>query len=371
MEPAIPGPIRYAECWNCQLRFGFSESSIREDFPVQCRTCKQPIQWQDEIESPQAMSMEKIRDDGPIHIGDVVAFRESSNQSLEVKRVAGLDHQSVELRLGDLWIDGRRWQKNLEQFLRMALLVDVLPVDVVQSITTSHRIGKDFWLNHGERVGSETVGDFGILFPRWDRPMVSPCRIELQYRDQKIEMQFDPLSPSAVRCTIIYQEETRSEYELEIRDGSWFAMACVDGRWLFGSTDASHVIAEVSGDPEKSEKTETNLSDSARVHERTDQQLQCRWIGFEGLATEAWLIRDLYLETPGKAETRFEPFEGLILLGDNVQLSQDSRQRSWDRMPKSHLMYRIIDPVEPLSNLQRQRRLFLSTSTTGEGALIK
>ncbi len=80
-----------------------------------------------------------------------------------VKRVAGLPHEHVEILAGDLWRDGRRQTKDLDSFLRSAILVDALHED-------SHPMPK--WVAHRENQRPRTVSD--LTSEEWYRFVPDP-----------------------------------------------------------------------------------------------------------------------------------------------------------------------------------------------------
>ena len=56
--------------------------------------------------------------------GDLVAFTPHDEpDELAIKRIVGLPGETVELRDGDVWIDGQPWRKTWEQFLEVAIVV--------------------------------------------------------------------------------------------------------------------------------------------------------------------------------------------------------------------------------------------------------
>ncbi len=69
--------------------------------------------------------------DKPLEIGDVVVFDPSSieedhsdQQPLQLKRVVGLPGQKVEIRDGELWVDGSQHIASTDLFIDRAILVD-------------------------------------------------------------------------------------------------------------------------------------------------------------------------------------------------------------------------------------------------------
>jgi len=91
---------------------------------------------------------------------EIVAFRDPGRPSrLTVKRVVGLPGESVQIRHGDVYIDGQIARKSLDTQFTMAVLVDDASVK-----TTKHGAAKPSWRPHSAESRWIAMHD-GFVYP--------------------------------------------------------------------------------------------------------------------------------------------------------------------------------------------------------------
>lgn len=128
MAPALLGPHRSLTCPNCG--FQYCCDALDEPPPGKRALCPNCWSWGDELASVPASGGERLllvrgglRPLSPRR-WSVVAFRGPYRASrVQVKRVLGLPGEVVELRCGDLYINGQIVRKTLQQQHALAQLV--------------------------------------------------------------------------------------------------------------------------------------------------------------------------------------------------------------------------------------------------------
>ncbi|QDV22427.1 S26 family signal peptidase [Aureliella helgolandensis] len=127
MEPTLLGPQSVVRCEECgELgQVPWQAETLR--FPVRCYRCggvclltEETIAGQRVLLSPTPIARKHPR-------LAVVGFRASKQAAVQVKRVWGLPGESVAIRQGELWIDGKWFQKGFAELEQVAVPIAVFP----------------------------------------------------------------------------------------------------------------------------------------------------------------------------------------------------------------------------------------------------
>ena len=303
---------------------------------------------------------------------DVVAFRASESASQTyVKRVAGLPGESVQIRGGDVYVDGTIARKNLAQQRAMAILVHNagytprrtpgLPPRWRAEADTTHWLSRRGCFSH---PGVQEAGVDWLTYQHWERVPGEPGCAQP--------------SPVLSRCCYNPQGATRAQYLHPIGDlllGFRVGSLSGEGRLLLRATDGRESFqaeiqpaagaCEVSrnGRPIESGLLEGGASSWRNVHVEVslvDRQFlvaldgrvvaSCPYdgdspslgsdrpfsIGVEGLdltIDQVRIYRDVYydsqplrIRTQGATANCVQLGSGeYLVLGDNSPISEDSR----------------------------------------------
>ncbi len=128
MAPALPGPHRNIVCRACGLRFPCDSEWLPPGGDAICPNCyfpDNPI-----ADFPPRPGARLIVDRAawtfftPRRWQPFVLVDPCDPRAWAVKRLVGLPGERIEIRAGDVWIDGRRAQKDLDALRSLAILVD-------------------------------------------------------------------------------------------------------------------------------------------------------------------------------------------------------------------------------------------------------
>lgn len=146
MAPAMIGPHYPARCHRCQQAWVLAAETIKNSRGFACPSCER-----EECKIGQ-LTPGKVVQVSPMHQGKVYSgirrldsivfidpaeevpspFDQDYSPSLHrwtCKRVWGLPGEKVALQGGQLWIDGKMYQKSLEELKKVAVLVSDFPLD--------------------------------------------------------------------------------------------------------------------------------------------------------------------------------------------------------------------------------------------------
>jgi signal peptidase I len=121
MAPTLFGEHHEAVCSEC----GFVNHYVVESYPAAqyyCGRCKLavpvadfPKRFGDQVEFVQETNLNRW---------DVVLVREPQEPLRIVKRLVGLPGEVLQIKAGDLWIDGERIERSLDQILQTRIVLD-------------------------------------------------------------------------------------------------------------------------------------------------------------------------------------------------------------------------------------------------------
>lgn len=148
MAPNFLGEHYEATCADCQFPFSIDVHQLPLKGEMVCPNCgfdQSPIPSEAFAGQPVLIDSDAYTTSRPSRF-DVVAFRQGSGASndTKIKRVIGLPGETVEIRSGELWVNGKLIRKDLDLQQKMAILVhdqNYLPSsDVRRRWHTSNRL---------------------------------------------------------------------------------------------------------------------------------------------------------------------------------------------------------------------------------------
>ncbi len=365
MAPTLLGTQRLARCERCQKAVQFSDESVVEDRPTPCPRCGLAVLWEG-LQSGQTVTIQPFDKKGRVKRGEVVVMRDRDSSKLEVKRVIGFPNESVRISDGDVWIDGRRFQKSISQFASLAIQVDrwldvegqhCPPPD--QPPTEHCYASYSLWPRTGEQLkpspspildeylcnAAESrqlvpVRDIGLKLAIIQSESLS-AKIEVRiWVDGAIRCAPIELSPSGVGVDAVrgpFASDSATEIPWQMADSHHtrtLMVAMVDGRLLVGTERSGYSLAMADCLVETNLRAESECS-STRPISLTVLEGRCSIM-------QAFIVRDIhYRGSNGEDEFSLGVVDGYHLLGDNVSSSSDSRQRWPDGVPAELILGRV------------------------------
>jgi hypothetical protein len=125
MEPTLHGPGRAAKCQVCCHRWWVNRSTFDPLYPLECPQCGGLAQILEQLRAGQTVPASWLGEmPEPPPIGGLIVFHDPHQPAPEVKRLVGLPGDRIEVRRGDIWRNGRLWQKSIPEALSSAVLVN-------------------------------------------------------------------------------------------------------------------------------------------------------------------------------------------------------------------------------------------------------
>lgn len=126
MGPRLPGEHYAAACTDCGFEMRCAVEHLPADRQLVCGNCgsaANPASGE-QIRRGQAVWIDRSRAARQPRRWDLVARTAPDDPlRLEVKRVVGLPGEAIEIRAGDVWVNGRPARKSLDQFQEVAIVV--------------------------------------------------------------------------------------------------------------------------------------------------------------------------------------------------------------------------------------------------------
>lgn len=412
MEPILQGPRFLWACPNCSASQEFALDTCKSNQPFTCQRCKKiDMQSAVEFEAFDRVS-ERIRPGDQVRFetlrmvratrvaeivsglthasglrrGDVVVFQESMAAKREIKRLVGFASEHITIDVGDLFVNQERWCKTLEQSLRQSVLVNAWERSIPSKQKEQFVGSNGCWTINGEyfqgvlnarsaasdstetsrtlrfepsspgfisnQVGINAhdshvvipVTDFGIAvqLSRLENAWKIKCRFKSPVSYPMIEIELAGNSLMLVSGDQVTHAELLPSGDRSI----WIVIAMLDGHLVAGSEKEEWLrmklpllTAQVtqSGNEAASPIEITAVSG----HIETDQLL---------------VFRDIFYRGNGDSNSQsWEPGDRIVMLGDNVSASSDSRDRWPDGLPPSSARGVLIQTESPMEVLLRQR----------------
>ncbi len=370
MEPTLQGPRRAATCRGCQRQFQFSESGWVRKSTVLCPICGSIADVGHPLPASQEYLLKPISGWDDIDLDSLVAFERGG--VLEVKRVAGLPHQHVSIRDGELWIDGVMHKKDWNAFQRQAIVVHAEPWESENRQDSRWKHDDGAWrVYHHLNLWPMRPDVFG-LHPTsiHDDFLLNPTesKILMPVADVGFLIGLPQTSGHVHLRAALFRNHQVLAFEMFLSDSSaWLKWnGSPDPISLrFSGSSAKSFIAVAAFDDQlwvatdqqstclSSTLTQQILSPDGNVPASLSSEAPLAFQIIEGMATELIVFRDNYWRPADfHPQQEFPPEDGYILLGDHVSASQDSRHHS--RIPRTSLRYRLVLPDQPLNNLHSQ-----------------
>jgi signal peptidase I len=393
METTLHGRRLNYSCRQCDRTGSFTlDEAEPDDF---CPWCGGEIAPQSSVEAQRVVA-EPLGLVTELKRFDKIIIRDEETQRFEVKRLIGYPGEEVSLRDGDIWINGKRSQKTLDQFLDQAIVVEEwrelkmrhlsplarspIPADLSASETGAVGEGSEdshfSFFNHNTRltfdssslwprVGAESKAHPAPILDEY-RTCPAESRSLVPVRDIGLRMELEqlPKVPTKI-CVFIFVDEREVFVPLSFSENGWNVVgnnwqfrrwvvhvAFVDDRILVGD-DRSMVLLgadQASKAPASPVPLPEVISPDALETDRSEQVLTpispiaIRIDSGNLDVRRALILRDIHYRG-AEGETYFElpTVPGYHLLGDNVSNSSDSRQRWPDGVSAEKIVGRIVD----------------------------
>jgi len=370
MEPCLIGPRLRIDCPECNFENRFALDAWQPNRPTHCMVCNAAIEANEpsSVLPGQTIAYAPLpsTDDAPatlptmLHRWDVVILRSGDSTSSEIKRIVGLPGESVAIRDGHVWIDGRRATKTYAEFLEQAILVghwspdDAMPVDDwLGPIETP--LWNDLPINAHDSHALLACDEFGVSLrvaeasPTWD------CRMQLATANGPIEVL---LQRNAGSLTILFDEGEHTHLPPDATPSTrlifpakwqpkWLHWIVMEGRCLVADETRCLGSMELPTHPSDPPTPSASMNRLA-TWSPSSQGLRCD----RGLVYRGRVMRG-YGDTP---KGQFPDGDGVVVLGDNVSISDDSRGAGSAsvRIPLSAIRGRWISPGSPMESLLAQ-----------------
>ena len=368
MAPTWFGPHLKATCSVCGQRSEIVLEAYDPAMPTRCTSCgavcDSPNKLnEDEIQPGEVIEITRPASSTGLKRFDLVTFSSSKlDSSTQVspetlKRIWALPGEDIQLRDGNAWIDGKLLQKNLRAFASICIPLSRFPKD-----TRSHWWVTDKSNNQGARI--EDVANQGQLILergqqlefRYVRPNRNPAAAQLQpssvvsdfpfnqnsiakfYEVADVLLAIEFVKPTSAPWLASIQSE-RKRYRLcvgandnasgnvvNLERVKRVMIAACDGRILVSTERTDH------------EWSLTELASDRVAVDQVDVDSLITITATDGLHISRLLVaRDQWLGPRESRETDWMPSgnedtAGYFVLGDNLELSVDSRDASIGRI---------------------------------------
>lgn len=376
MEPHFVGPRLVWQCRNCETVHRFAKDTIRLDQPTKCPVCKQlsmesphaedserTLKESIQIESGETIQYARLRamrtlrkakgdlgvdSESGLKRGDVVVLQTGSDSTKEIKRLVGMPNELLSIQEGELFVNGELYSKSLDDALRQAILVHSVGKTEIQLPQTDWELSMDNQLacNAHDSHSIIMARDIGIALQidsrvaRWGATVTME---NASRNNASVQVQLAiKRSDHSIFLDIKDQSRTLQLDQLEAL-GNWIIVYYVDGFLLVG--DEYHEWLRQAIQPK--EDTDRNR-ETARIQvEFGDASSPCERL---------LIFRDIEWRGVRDSSSQEWPSEpGIVVLGDNVSASSDSRDR-WAERPGLDAVKGVVmesrNPIEALLHQQ-------------------
>jgi signal peptidase I len=402
MEPILQGPRLRLTCETCKRKQEFAWDTCHNTRPFRCSKCDArdmspeldlaAIDANDERMIPgasvlvaplrmirtgranQVLHARALHTSGLMR-NDIVVIQDSPGTQREIKRLVGLPGERIEIKEGDIWVDGQVHQKSLPEALAQSILVNAWRVSDTE--TSEHwKLGEaDF---HGTLEASESndpnnslhhlcfrtksgeLIDNRLDVNAHDSHQVVSARdigIAMQVLNDDTIWQLRFTLRSLAGHPIVQVDREQSQLKIQVDEADWSVNLLPSDEvplWI--------VVAIVDGDVViGSDRNEWFRKPLAEEDEAVgDKGLPKCPIEIEALqgkcSLETLLVfRDIYYRGANdEAGQEWESADRIVVLGDNVSSSGDSRAR-WDNsLPVKAVKGVVLPPRNPIEVLLKQ-----------------
>lgn len=353
--------------------------------------------WPRRLMAAKRSSRSESTDFEGLQRGDLVVIQSPDQTLREIKRVVGFPNERIEIRQGNLWVDNRPWKKSITQLLQQSVLVHAndpvssfpkapegeVSADGSSSLLQHRWTDGSHWISGRIALGNQTaelffqtadggwidnryignlhdshalvaVEDIGVAIKldRWSEEW--GMRVTL--RSPGVEwMSTVDVSGNDWSISSLGEESSANIAAPDFQNKSaWLLWACVDGDGILCLNQRE--LLRVSLDEVRSSGIEPSPQNEDGLGQVSPVELRCQFGELE--LGQILVFRDTHYRGAGDAPVqRFEHSEGLVLLGDNVSLSNDSRQRWETGLELTDIAGVMEWDRSGLENLLRQREL--------------
>ncbi len=388
MEPILRGPRLRLTCVKCEHSHDFAWDTCRKDTAFACPNCGEkdmaPNFDLDAIDGtdPRSLAGESVLyaplrlvrtmrakeaqspQDSPTGLrrGDIVVFQDSPTAIREIKRLVGLPGEQISIEQGDLFVDGRRDCKLLNQALLQSILLDTWsPADAEGAANGiqrwKHTAGKSLeYMGTGDgeidnRLDTNAhdshalvpIQDFGFALQYLGEHESWQLDCKLKSHNQSIDIAVSKEgSEIAIRTP---KQEMKINPPSTTEKATWIIVAIIDG-WLVIGNDQQE-WARLDWIENSEEVKEPNAKTSPIAIESKH--------GFTHME-QILVFRDIYYR--GKQDSDQQTWlaaDRLVVLGDNVSISKDSRERWETGLPAKAIKGIVLQSGNAMETLLRQK----------------
>ena len=412
MEPILQGPRFLWTCPNCSAAQEFALETCKSNQPFRCQACNKianesSVNFDDfDSVSERILPGSQVRfaslrmvratraaeiANGLAHVsglrrGDIVVIQESIDTKREVKRLVGFASERIAIEAGDLFVNGERWCKTLEQSLRQSLLLNAWEraspsAKLYQSVGS-----KGSWSIAGEafpgvliaRAAEVGEGDKStrLLFRPYLREVVDnqvgvnahDSHLVIPVQDFGVAIQISsPENAWKIECkfrSAVSRPSIGIELEgssLKLKSGDQLAYAELSPRqdssiWIVVVMVDGHLVVGSQEEEWLRMKLPLLEADATQKAEEATSPIEIAAISGRMEIDQLLVFRDIYYRGNGDSDSQsWDPSDRIVVLGDNVSASSDSRDRWPDGLPTNSAKGVLIQTGSPIEVLLRQR----------------
>ena len=413
MEPILHGPRFTWTCKACSRAHEFALDSCKSNQPFRCCYCNfLDMESGIDLGNPESFadgllpgapvrfaSLRSIRDarakeidmdlahSSGLRRGDLVVLQESLGAKREIKRIVGFPFEAISIERGDIFVNGLRWSKSLTQSLRQSILVhswdgadaDVIrqpgfrvdgwwqvgsqhfsgvvdadsKADNVASNSTEltfafdppHGIDNRLAVNAHDSHAIVPVADLGVAWQLAE--LASTWHVHCKLRNGEIEPTIE-LEKKASELKIQFGDQSANIGLPDRMDKSfWIIVAMVDGFLIAGSQDEEWLRIELPA------QTETHPIEGASP---IPVPITITPVNGKMKVDQLLVFRDVHYRGMGDSESQtWVPENQMIVFGDNVSISSDSRDRWPEGLAQESIKGVVLQHESPMEVLLRQR----------------
>ena len=261
MAPNFCGDHWLVDCPHCQTRFAVDAQSPLRDHPLTCPQCRGTLSaTHAEFRRGQRVLIQRSR--GPAgrpRRWEVWALRHPlDDDHWLVKRVVGLPGERVELRAGDVYVDGRILRKSLAELRPMAILVTEDRFGPDAQVAAPHGSGWRWestprgWrltaagleFNDSRKDGCHAPDGDWLHHAAGGDPTGAWIGDDYAY-NQLLSRRLNPVSDLVLQCDLSLAPGTELAFRAEANDGTWVLHWAVGQRRLELRQDGNLVARSV------------------------------------------------------------------------------------------------------------------------------